>query len=156
EVVRIKAGLVDARDLARRDHQARPLSEHFAAYAEHLASQDTTPKHVELSTGRARRVVALIRGAKLADIDPPMNARRSQCADFEAALAKCVEPARLSDLTAERVQKALATLKAEGRSLQTCNHYRAGIKAFSKWCYDTHRTREDALRGVRGYNPKED
>jgi integrase len=156
EVVRIKAGLVDARDLARRDHQARPLSEHFAAYAEHLASKGATPKHVELSTGRARRVVAIIRGARLADIEPPHNVRRSRCTDFEAALARSVEPARLSDLTAERVQKALATLRAEGRSLQTCNHYRTAIKAFSKWCHDTHRTKEDALRGVRGYNAKED
>jgi integrase len=156
EVVRIKAGLVDARELARRDHQARPLSEHFAAYAEHLTSKGATPKHVELSTGRARRVVAIIRGARLADIEPPHNVRRSRCADFEAALARCVEPARLSDLTAEWVQKALATLRAEGRSLQTCNHYRVAIKSFSKWCHDTHRTGEDALRGVKGYNAKED
>ena len=55
-----------------------------------------------------------------------------------------------------RVQKALATLRGDGRSLGTCNHYRTAIKAFSKWCYDAHQTREDALRGVRGYNAKED
>jgi integrase len=71
-------------------------------------------------------------------------------------LAKWVASARLSDLTAKRVQKVLATLQAEGRSLGTCNHYRTAIKAFSKWRYDTHRMKEDALRGVRGYNAKED
>jgi hypothetical protein len=46
--------------------------------------------------------------------------------------------------------------QAVGQSLSTCNHYRTAIRAFAKWCYDTHRTREDALRGVRGYNAKED
>jgi integrase len=50
----------------------------------------------------------------------------------------------------------LATLRGEGRSLGTCNHYRTAIKAFSKWCHDTHRTREDNLRGVEGFNAKED
>ncbi len=64
--------------------------------------------------------------------------------------------ASLTDLTAERVQTALATLKAHGRSLQTCNHHRVAIRGFSKWCDDTDRTREDALRGVKGFNVKED
>jgi site-specific recombinase XerD len=65
-----------------------------------------------------------------------------------------VATARLSDLTAERVQAALATLKMEGRALATCNHHRAAIKAFSKWCDDTHRAKEDVLRGVTGFNAK--
>jgi integrase len=59
-------------------------------------------------------------------------------------------------VTAERVQKALATLRGEGRSLGTCNHYRTAIKAFAKWCHDTHRSKQDALRGVQGFNAKED
>ena len=146
----------DPKDLAQRDHQARPLSEHFTAYAAHLASKGATPKHIELSTGRARRVVAIILGARLAEIDPPKNAKRPQVAAFEVKLTEWVASARLSDLTAERVQKALATLREEGRSLGTCNHYRTAIKAFSKWCYDTHRTKEDVLRGVKGFNAKED
>ncbi len=153
---RIRGGWIDQKDLTYRDHQARPLSEHFSAYADHLASKGATPKHIELSTGRARRVVAIILGAKLADIDPPKNAKRSELAGYETTLTKWVAPARLSDLTAERVQKSLATLRGEGRSLGTCNHYRTAIKAFAKWCYDTHRTKEDALRGVRGFNAKED
>ena len=156
EAAKIRAGLVNPKELAQRDHQARPLSDHFSAYAEHLASKGATPKHIELSTGRARRIVAIILGAKLADIDPPKDVKRSGIAAYEATLAKWVASARLSDLTAERVQKALATLRGEGRSLGTLNHYRTAIKAFSKWCHDTHRMREDALRGVRGYNAKED
>ena len=33
---------------------------------------------------------------------------------------------------------------------------RAAIKSFSKWCYNTRRTREEFLRGVTGFNAKED
>src|SRR5262245_54579792 len=42
------------------------------------------------------------------------------------------------------------------------NQVRAGsargapIKALSAWCHDTHRSREDVLRGVTGFNAKED
>ncbi len=121
-----------------------------------LRSQGCDPKHVELSTGRARRIVAIIRGARLADIDPPKNAKRVELPRYEATLAEWVAPARLADLTAERVQAALATLRAEGRSLATLNHYRTAVKAFSRWCHDAHRTRDDVLRGVKGYNAKED
>ena len=156
EAAKIKSGLADPRDYGYRDHESRPLSEHFSVYAEHLQSKGATPKHVELSTGRARRIVAIILGAKLADIDPPKDVMRSEIAAYEATLAEWVASARLSDLTAERIQKALVTLRGEGRSLGTLNHYRTAIRAFSKWCHDTHRVREDALRGVKGFNAKED
>ena len=153
---RCRAGLIDSKDLARRDHQARPLSEHLTAWEESLVSKGGTPKHLELSIGRARRVVAIVMGAKLADIDPPSNAKRSDLGRYEATLSKWVESARLSDLTADPFQKALATLRAEGRSLATCNHHRTAIRSFAKWCHDTHRTRDNALRGVKGFNVKED
>jgi len=151
-----KQGLIDPKAEAYRDHAARPLSEHLAAWVKSIEAKSATPKHVELFTARARRVVGLVMGAKPSDIAPAGNTRRPDVARFEAALAKWVATARLSDLTAERVQVALATLKAEGRSLETCNHYRAAIMSFSKWLYDTHRAKEDALRGVKGYNSKED
>src|SRR5262249_44105774 len=65
-------------------------------------------------------------------------------------------PARLSHLTAERVQSALRRLREEGRSLATCNHHATAVCAFAKWCYDTHRLREYPLRGVEKFNAKED
>jgi hypothetical protein len=71
EQAKIRAGLVNAKDLAYRDHQARPPSEHLDAWAESLASKGATPGHVEPSTVRARRIVAIIRGARLADIEAP-------------------------------------------------------------------------------------
>jgi integrase len=151
-----KAGIIDPKAEAYRDHGTRPLSGHVADWVKALEAKGATPKHVELFTGRARRIVALLLGAKLSEIEPPKNAKRTDIPAFEATLSKWVATARLSHLTAERVQTALATLKAEGRALATCNHHRAAIKAFSKWCDDTHRTREDSLRGVTGFNAKED
>ena len=103
-----------------------------------------------------RRIVALVRGAKLADIDPPKSTPRSERHRYEAALSRWTEQARLSDLDTERVQKALATLRKEGKSLQTCNHYLACIVSFVNWCHDTHRLRENPLRGLARFNVKED
>ena len=151
-----REGVVDPKAEAYRDSQDLPLTDHLTAWTESLEAKDATPKHIELFTTRARRVVALLLGAKLSEIEPAKNAKKADIARAGSALAKWVGLARLSDLTAERVQKALASLKTEGRSHQTCNHHRVAIRSFSKWCYDTHRTREDSLRGVKGYNVKED
>jgi len=151
-----REGVVDSKDEGYRDNEARPLVEHLDAWTGSLEAKGTTPKHAKLFSGRGRRIVALLMGARLTEIEPASDAKRIDVARAEANLTKSVTSAQLSDLTPERVQKALATLKTEGRSLATCNHHRAAIKAFSKWCFDTHRAREDTLRGVTGFNAKED
>ncbi|HKM53928.1 MAG TPA: tyrosine-type recombinase/integrase, partial [Isosphaeraceae bacterium] len=115
-----------------------------------------TRQHVKLHSSRAMRIVALIRGANLAAIEPSKPATREGVVRAESELRNSVSSARLSDLTTERVQKALARLRGEGRSLQTCNHHRNAIKSFVKWLYETHRIRENILRGVVGFNVKED
>ena len=152
-----REGLVDARDEVYKAHAEKPLSEHLTGWADALEAKGATTKHIGLSLVRARRVVALVRGANLADIDPGKkgvgSSERTRC---EATLIRRTEQARLSDLTGERVQKALATLRKEGRSLQTCNHYLASIMSFANWCYDTHRLRESPLRGLERFNAKED
>ena len=154
--VKIKDGTIDPAAEKYRDHAALPLASHLADWTKALEAKGTTPKHVELFTGRAKRLIALLAGAKLSDIDPPKNVKRADIAGFEQTLLKWTAAVRLSDLTAERTQKSLATLKTEGLSLATCNHYRTAIQAFATWCFDTHRTRENHLRGVSGYNAKED
>jgi integrase len=151
-----KQGLIDPAAEAYRDHGARPLADHLVDWAKALEAKGATAKHVDLFTGRARRIVALLMGAKLSEIEPPKNAKRVNIPGFELTLSSWVATARLSDLTGDRVQGALAILKAEGRALATCNHHRAAIKAFSKWCDGTHRTKENALRGVTGFNAKQD
>ena len=153
---RVREGVIDDKDYAYRDHEAVPLSDHVDSWTESMSAAGSSSKHIDLFATRVRRVVALLVGAKLADIEPARRASRSEIARAAAGLAAAIGKVRLSDLTEERAQKALATLRGEGRSLQTCNHHRAAIKAFSKWCHDTHRTKENALRGVKGYNVKED
>ena len=59
-------------------------------------------------------------------------------------------------MSRSRIQNAIARFKDAGWSLQTCNHYRASVKAFTKWCFDEHRTREDFGHGVTGFNAKKD
>ena len=152
----IRDGLADPKAEAYRDHAARPLADHLADWTNALEAKNNTTTHVELFTARAKRVVALLAGAKLCEIDPPKCTKHKDLPGFESALAKATASVRLSDLTAERVQQALATLKTEGRSLATLNHHRAAVKSFAAWCYDTHRTRENSLRRVAGFNAKED
>ncbi|MFI5461224.1 MAG: tyrosine-type recombinase/integrase [Isosphaerales bacterium] len=153
---KIRDGYVDPKDVAYRDHEALSLDAHLDAWVESLRSKGTTRQRVKLHASRAARVVALMKGAKLSDIEAPKPATREGVARAEAGLRKCVASSCLSDLTTERVQNALGRLRSEGRSLATCNHHRAAVKQFVKWCYDTHRIREDALRGVVGFNAKED
>jgi integrase len=154
-VARLRSGLVDPKELAYRDHEARPLAVHLDAYAVHLTDKGRTAAHIDITISRTRRVVALFRGARLGEIEPA-NSSASELARAAARLADWVAPARLSHLTAERVQSALRRLQEEGRSLGTCNQYAAAICAFAKWCYDTHRLREYPLRGVERFNAKED
>jgi hypothetical protein len=156
EAARIRSGVVDPRELAYRDHATCSLLVHIDAWAESLRSKGNTTDHVKLYSARALRVMALIQGARLADIEPSRTATREGQARAGAALRRAVAPAKLADLTAENVQQALARLIGEGRSLATANHHRNAIKAFSRWLYDTHRAREVPLRGLASYNAKED
>jgi site-specific recombinase XerC len=61
-----------------------------------------------------------------------------------------------ADLDPGHVQEALKALCDQGLSLQTVNHHRTAIRAFSKWCRKSGRTRTDCLAGVTGFNAKED
>src|SRR5271166_6166865 len=125
EAAKIKAGLVDTRELARIIHSGHPLDDHFTEYRASLIAKGATEKHANLASYRSRRV------ASVAKID------------------------RLTDLDPERVQEALKALCDEGLSLQTVNHHRTAIRAFSKWCWKRGRTRTDSLAGVTGFNAKE-
>ena len=155
EAAKIRAGLVDPKDLARRDHQARPLSEHLTAWRDAMLNQGHTPKHADQSADRVRRLIAVMSGARPNDIDGKTmsRSRQEQARDtIDRLLAK----AKLSDIATERVQAALATFRDSGRSAQTCNHYRACARAFARWAWKTGRLRDNPLEGLAGYNAKED
>ncbi len=137
-------------------HAARPLADHLEAYRAHLIAKGATAKHVGMALERARRVVALVMGATWATVVPP---KRIKTADRDAFLdraGKFAQSARLADLTADRVQAVLATLRDEGLSLQTLNHHRTAIRGFSRWAWRSGRTVDDPLVGVGGFNIKED
>jgi integrase len=151
-----KEGLIDPREEAYASHASASLSVHLAAWKDVIRSKGGTEKHVVVFSTRAARVMALAKGAPLAEIDVASNGQRANVAASTATLNKYIASARLADLTVERVQRSLATLRKEGRSLLTCNHHRTAIRSFSRWCYESNRTREYALRGVTGYNAKED
>ncbi|QEH34270.1 site-specific tyrosine recombinase XerC [Aquisphaera giovannonii] len=150
-----REGIIDPKAEAYRDHEARPLAEHLDAYAAHLADKGRTRAHISLTVSRARRVVALFRGAPLAEIEAGNSATKELARAADRLMAWTAK-ARLSDLTVERVQAALATLREKGRSLATCNHHATAISGFAKWCHDTHRLREHPLRGVERFNAEED
>jgi len=156
EAAKVRAGLVDPKDLARREHAAKPLVEHIEAWSASQEARGLTPKHVALSAARVRRLVAIIRGAKLADVEPPKNAKRGDLGRFEEALAEWLDGARLADLTPEASQAALRSLIGQGISLATANHYRTAVKAFTRWAWKTGRLASDPLVGLGGYNAKED
>jgi len=150
-----RAGLTDRKAEAYRDHEASPLVEQVADWQADLIAKGYTSKHAEHTSNRVRRLVTVILGSSPSEFDPRLLApseRREMTKRLETAIAR----ARLSLLTRQSVQDALARFRDSGSSLQTCNHYRAALRAFSNWCHKSGRTREDELRGVTGFNAKED
>lgn len=156
EAGRIRSGLSDAKTEARRRHAGRPLRDHLAEWHAHLIAKGGTAKHADLMLDRARRVAAVVRGASVGEIDPPKSARKADRERIAKHVEVMIGPARLADLTRDRVQAALATLRDAGRSLQTCNHHRTAIRGFARWAWKDGRTIDDALGGVAGFNAKED
>jgi integrase len=150
-----REGVIDAKAEALVTHEARPLAEHLAEWRAGMLARGMTTRHADQYHTRAARVAALARGACLDDID---TAGRTPEAVARAAraLADAVRPARLSDLTPERVQTALARLRAGGKSNQTVDHHRAAARAFCRWACDTGRLRDNPMRGVKGFNVEED
>ena len=150
-----REGVVDPKAEAYRDHDASPLADHIADWQADLIARGHTVKHADHTSNRVRRLATVLLGLSPEAFDPRRLAP-SERGNMTAKLVAAIARARLSTLTADAVQGALARLRDAGSSLQTCNHYRAAVRAFSKWLYKTHRTREDLLRGVSGFNAKED
>src|SRR3954462_2433829 len=77
EAARIRAGLIDPKELAYRRQACRPLSEHLDEYESDMRVRDNTPAYAKLHADRARRVAALVSGGRLADFDPPKTASKA-------------------------------------------------------------------------------
>ena len=154
-VALLREGVVDARGEARRKHEAKPLSVHVAAWEADLRAKGYTEAWATIASNRVRRLTTVILGEPPAahDVRRMLNHAR---AESTGRLTKAVARARLSTLSGEAVQAAIARLRASGWSAQTCNHYRSAVRAFVAWCILSGRLADDPLRGVVGYNVKED
>ena len=155
EAAQIKAGLIDPKALGFRAHENRPLADHLADWRGGMLAAGKGPRHAGQFHTRAARVVALTRGARLADIDPGERTPEAR-ARAALALADALGGARLSDLAPGPIQAALARLRTAGKSHQTLNHYRAAVRAFARWARDNGRLRDDPMRGVSGLNVESD
>jgi integrase len=150
-----REGVVDLAAEGYRDHAACQLSEHIAAWQADLVAKGNNPKHAEHASNRVRRLVTVILGASPTAFDPKRLAPDDR-RGMTSKLVNAIASARFSTLTREKVQDAIAKFQAAGSALQTCNHYRAAARSFSNWAPKNGRTRDDLLRGVTGFNAKED
>ncbi|SIO58479.1 Site-specific recombinase XerD [Singulisphaera sp. GP187] len=156
EAAKIRSGVIE-RDTKTQVKVGRlPVGDLLNEFHAHLIAKGNTAKHADLFVDRARRVVALVKGGSLADIDPPRTASAADRSRASALAGKLLANARISDLSSTDVQAALATLRDGGRSLATCNHHRAAIRGFTSWLIKDKKLRADSLAGVVGFNAKED
>ena len=121
-----RKGLVNPKAEAYGAAEAKPLRAHLADFAKALRDRENTEKHVALTRGHVERVLT------------------------------AANVARISELSPSRVQDALATLRAEGRGLTTCNHALRAVKSFGKWLVRDGRAREDALAYMAAFNAATD
>jgi integrase len=117
EIGRVRAGLSDPRDEARRKHETTPVASHIDDWHQSLIGKANTIKHAYQSRKRVGQLMAL------------------------------AGVVRLSDVSVGRVQAALGTLRdsGDGLSLRTLHHYVRHAKAFSRWLWRDGRTLEDRL-----------
>jgi integrase len=151
-----RRGVIDPESEQQAAAARRPLSAHIRDFHAALMAKGNTPKHADLFVNRARRVIALVKGAGLAEIDPPRTASKADRGKAAKVTERLLESAHFSDLTEDAVQGALAALREGGKSLATCNHHRAAIRRFSRWAKKTRRTSRDDLAELGGYNAGED
>ena len=70
EASKVRAGLIDPKAVGFRDHEARPLADHLADWRRDMQARGKTPKHAEQYHDRAGKLAALVRGVRLADLEP--------------------------------------------------------------------------------------
>jgi len=118
----IREGRVDPRADDFRQHEARPIDEHVVDFEAMLLAKGDTARYATETVAYIRRVVNLVKAS------------------------------RISDLTADSVRKAIATVRDSGRSLRTCNAMLTGAKTFTGWLASDRRSRHDDLKALKRFN----
>lgn len=109
---------------AARVEAAKPLSQHLSDWAQHLRSKGSSEQHITL---QARRAETILNACKFVFVN---------------------------DLAPAPVRQALESLRDNGLSAQTSNHYLQTIKGFSKWLCREGRAPVDALTSLAPLNKK--
>ncbi|NLF73671.1 MAG: site-specific integrase [Candidatus Anammoximicrobium sp.] len=114
------------RVLVSASDRKAPLEHHLDAFEEHLRNRDVSPKQVREVTTKIRRVFEGCGFSKVADIK------------------------------AQAVETYLGTLREEGISKQTSNHYLRATKQFCRWLKRTKRSEDNPLDDVPMLNVQTD
>jgi len=115
KIQRIKAGVLDPREADAMDAERISIAQHVAEYVQDREAKGCVPEHL---VNVQKRLEWFLEETKIS---------------------------RLSQLRPSLAVTALATLRADGRSDQTINHYAICWKSFSKWAWKDRRTRTDLL-----------
>ena len=107
-------------------YRQRPLSEHVTAFENYLVAKASSKGHVQSTVGKIKAVT-------------------SEC-KFE----------RIDDISASRLQRYLADLRASGHSIASSNHYLRAIKMFTRWLVRDRRTNDDRLLHLSKLNQELD
>ena len=126
EAAKIKAGVIDLKELAYLAQGARPLAEHLGEFESYLRTVGSR-KHAMVKANRARRVISLAGAEKIRDLT------LSRVSEALAALRR-----------------------QDGLNQQTINHHIAAVKMLSRWLWKDNRTREHVLAHLATSNPEGD
>ncbi len=108
------------------EHHKRPIIEHVKDFAQYLRDKGSTKDHVERTECQVRSVLA------------------------DAKVAK------ITEISASRVQAYLGKLRREDYGIATVNHYLRAIKMFTRWLVRDRRTNDDRLVHLSIMNPDSD
>jgi integrase len=131
EAAKVRTGMIDPRDVAYGDHEARPLDEHLDDWHAFLVGKGSTLNYATLCRVRVARLIDLGRIG------------------------------RISDLSPSRVQATLKAVRDgdkthNGLSLRSLHHYTRVVKGFSRWLWRDGRATEDTLAHLTSPNPDAD
>jgi integrase len=110
-----REGVIDGRQERFSEEARKPLAEHVEAYLEHCRGRSITAKSIY---------------AKKSHLEWLMRKTRAT---------------RLSELTLDVVERALASLTLDGKAARTVNTRRESIRAFGNWCRKTSRVDSNPL-----------
>jgi integrase len=122
----VKVGILTPAEQQQAGHSGKPLTEHLAAFDEHLQAKGVTEVHRE-DTGRYLR-------------------RLGTDCSF----------ATLADLRRDGLERWLSTQAREGMSARTRNAYRNALVTFCNWCIATNRLATNPFAAVPKANERAD